>query len=704
MRLVHLSATSLFGRLSLSADLEPVTVVVGDNGSGKSSTIGIPRLALNGPTGARFPLLGESPAYDWETTASFDGGLTVGRWMRGGSHKASFRGIGGTLKEVQSRIDGSLGRAATWSIDAFLSLSPSKRQEWLEVEVLRGAGWESKRVWEALDAAGAGKAALEEVLTGGVVEPPDDSGRVLLTSVLAALREADRTANADALRLGAVVKNDDLEATKAKGPGGTVVGWRTRVTELDAKIGEARERRGVIVGKEAARDDLLNSQTTTEAELTQHLATDWEERVRTRAEELRTAAEKLTGAHAAGAAARTEHERATAARAELQTLHDAAVAGAAEARARVPKRTIPGELGLDDLTHKERPVVVVDRRTGAMHTDSVWRDTDGTTILSDMDEIHVERHALFDLRSLTALAPSIEAAILKAKSPVLDLAPLAEAARVAEEERDGLSTRLEAAKRAAKAASRKVDEAKDAYRAAIGVESSAKEALRMAEETRTTAGDREAALRARLEALATEIGVSLAGQIEALDEEIASVKEERDEAQRNADTLSDMAGAVAKREENRVNLQRAQNRRTRARELIGPVEATLSGMLGELVSPLEEPVSRITRAVLGADFRVELTGGATFWLVWPDRRAPIEASKSEHAVAMMALRCAVQQSLGGWRHLVLDDMENLVASRRTRFVEAMLDEVREGRLDNFIGACVEDGWRPPAGARVIARS
>ena len=219
--------------------------------------------------------------------------------------------------------------------------------------------------------------------------------------------------------------------------------------------------------------------------------------------------------------------------------------------------------------------------------------------------------------------------------------------------------------------------------------------LRDATEARASAGTREAALRADVERLGDELGDVLDGQIEAIDAEIAALAEEAVDATKKADRLSDAAAAIAKRAENRNALAVAERTRSSAREIIKIIERVLSTMLAELVAPLEGPVSRITRTVIGADFRVRLDGGgASFWLIWDDHEAPMAASRSEEAVAMMALRCAVQQHLGGWRHLVLDDMENLAKERRHRFIQAMSDEIQAGRLDNFLGACVDDYWRP----------
>ena len=196
MNLTRLTARGVHARLDFAETLDPVAVILGDNGAGKSSLLGLTRLILNGPAGATFPVLGASPAYDWEASAAFSGGLQIGRWMRGGKHAASFGGIGGGLKEVQTRIDQAVGRASTWNLDAFLADTPSKRQAFLESEVLRGAGWSCEKVWAALDAVQAPKSALAEVLD--VAEPPDDSGRVLLASVLAALRDVGAVAHSDA--------------------------------------------------------------------------------------------------------------------------------------------------------------------------------------------------------------------------------------------------------------------------------------------------------------------------------------------------------------------------------------------------------------------------------------------------------------------------------------------------------------------------
>ncbi len=708
MRLNRLSASGIHGRLSYSHTIDPVTVIIGANGAGKSSLVGIPRLVINGPSGATFPVLGASPEYDWESTVAFDSGPSIGRWMRGGKHASSYNGIGGTLKDVQTRIDGAVGRATTWSLDAFLGDSPSKRQAFLEAEVLRGAGWDVAKVWAALDAEGAPRATVEEVLTSGVVDPPDDDGRVLLTSVLAGLRDVGAAADADARRLLAVVRNDALEEAKVGGPGGTVATWRARVAELDASIAATRERRGEIAGRKAARDDLQRQLGEAERSLATHLETDWVERAvaagqRRSAAVLECDAAKVALDSAAAAAAAAKAALA-AGRADV----DQKTSAAADARARIGVRALPGELPVnwEGFDVGERLVVVVHRASGHIRTDTASREGGLLCFGDDPDGSSFDPavHALFDIGSLSAVAPTIERALVDAQAPILDLTPLAEAARLAEQERDALRVQVEAAARVEARASHAHAGAVSAHAGKVAAVTTANEAYVRIRAEQDSAATTEAGIRERIERLASEVGESLDGQVEAVADELEMMQDERGIAQANADALSDAAGAIAKRAENRASLDTAQTRRTKARELGAIVETVLSRMLGELVSPLEEPVSRITRAVLGADFRVVLDGGATFWLVWPDHKAPLAASRSEQAVAMMALRCAVQQHLHGWRHLVLDDMENLASNRRTQFVEAMLDEVREGRLDNFLGACVEDGWSPPAGAMTIRRS
>ena len=76
-----------------------------------------------------------------------------------------------------------------------------------------------------------------------------------------------------------------------------------------------------------------------------------------------------------------------------------------------------------------------------------------------------------------------------------------------------------------------------------------------------------------------------------------------------------------------------------------------------------------------------------------------------NVVALLGLRLAILNQIGGWRCLLLDDMENLQASRRRRLLEQLLVEAREGRLDNFIGAWVAedaDGLAEvPEGVKII---
>ena len=77
MRLTRLTASGLHGgavpniEVNLTSD---VLLVTGSNEAGKTTTITLPELILAGPTGKRWPVLGESPGYDCEATADFVNG------------------------------------------------------------------------------------------------------------------------------------------------------------------------------------------------------------------------------------------------------------------------------------------------------------------------------------------------------------------------------------------------------------------------------------------------------------------------------------------------------------------------------------------------------------------------------------------------------------------------------------------------------
>ena len=177
---------------------------------------------------------------------------------------------------------------------------------------------------------------------------------------------------------------------------------------------------------------------------------------------------------------------------------------------------------------------------------------------------------------------------------------------------------------------------------------------------------------------------------------------ERIEVRQRLDALTDYDAAQTAQMSQEQRHSEAKARRTQLRAAREHLRAVLGRLLHNQLSPLVAPMSRITERVIDATVEVDLTDGAHFYLVRDGERIRLDdAPASARVVTYAALQAVIRSSLGGWRHLILDDLETLDHERRTRFIEALRIEVDEKRLDQVLVACVDDGWEPPEGTHTI---
>lgn len=733
MRIIKAEATGLHNRLDIKADLAPVTVVTGPNGSGKSALLGLSALVLEGPTGPTYPVLGPSPGYDWAASVTFeaDRPLKIVRWMKDGEHRLVLNREKGTLRNMESQIAARLGAAAAWRVENLLAMTPAKRQDWLVSQSILVGDLESpervRAFWARLDALG---------IDSDVIEVLQLSERPSVLSVLADLRTLVQEANAEALALR---DGGTAELPPTDLPPGTVASWRARIAEIDVEIGRQLEERGRRAGHGQARADLEASEREVSSEMA---------RIKTDAgpQAVEDAERCLAEAVRAEAAAGVEDFRVASA------IQDSTVQAAltarieAEQRVREAERLVHENAALVELTGGElsRVALRVDRTTGHFSTitpgDRVRNRRDALNqiyltpaqmeefrrefqkmteparvpvlvseghypvlqmeVLPAPDTIDVhtvfdtERWALYALDSAVTLVPRLARAITEGTAPRLDRdADNADLTRA----REGLTRATmqhQAAERGQSRAREALTTAINAHARAVSAVTRAQEALATARAKRAAAADREGVLHQRLLEIQEQLNALLDGAVDEIEAQLSELQTERAEAQRNADRLSDEASRAATRLEREAKRAAEVARRTRGRELLKVVEQIQGKLLQEATAPLEAPASEITRRVLGADIKVALDKGASFWLHFPGHVAPVRASRSEAAVAAVALRCAIVNRLGGYRAVVLDDMENLEGGRRGLLLHAMSVEVSAGRLDNFLGAYVLDGWTP----------
>lgn len=718
VRLKHIRASGIFGRLALDHPIAPVTVVVADNEAGKSALLGMIPLAVEGPRGPTFPILGDSPAYDWDVELAFAGALpggsvspTIARWMARGTHGASVNGQPrtGGVKKAQELILAAVGRAAVWNLGEFLDLTPTKRMAFLEANVLEGAGWAVKTTVEAVDAALA-KGAPETLAKLGdptvftrlfdyaphlwnrapvrpcwpPAAPPEEDGREHLVRLLGWVKEVDAAADSDARRLAQVVANDEVEAQAQQLPAGTVALWREKVQQIEEEIREKRETRGVVEGRQQA----IQQHRRREAELEGAIATlqtrDW-------SAEGAVHVQKLQDAQQAADAAK---RRADEAEADAKEKERAAKEKGLDVQLKIGERT-KAEGALLELRARGEALGKAEKVVAALRR---------------MVDRHGTEYDDHGLGNPPRPCPCQACADARSALAFVDEAGTASTAE-ADAECDRLSREVAGLKLQADAAVRTSGAARRAANAADADARAAADALMAAgvakgswERERDGSATRLSELAADLEAVRASITAVGSGDTSAIDDAIQALEVQRKEAQRNADALSDAAGAIAAREEHRAQLQRARETRDLARVVLSVLRGVLESMLRDLVRAVEEPASRILRHVVGAELVATVDEGVHFGIRRGDVSIPLDtASRSLRVATMAALRLVIVERLGGWRGLVVDDAENMAPHRLTRFLEAGLAEVEAGHLDNLLVAVVDqgNGWTPPEGVAVI---
>jgi hypothetical protein len=206
----------------------------------------------------------------------------------------------------------------------------------------------------------------------------------------------------------------------------------------------------------------------------------------------------------------------------------------------------------------------------------------------------------------------------------------------------------------------------------------------------------------QLQAIEVELGeLAPTGHQGTAEQQIGVLNAERVEVLRNIDKLNDHASAAVEAESARLGLGAATSKRADIRAAGEAVRDLLGQRLQAAVAPLLDPVNEhLFPALGGQGLSIRLGKGAHLELQ-PSGTPLASASTSERVCALMLLQAAVHARQGGWRHVLVDDLEHLDHERRTAFVGAMAAWMEAGELDTFIGACVDDGWTPPPGVDVV---
>jgi len=625
------------GVRSFNFPIRPITVIVGPNESGKTTALETIDLVVSGPSGANYPALGTSPDYDWSAILEYDG-HRVERYMRRGKHQTEINGVRKGVKAASSWLLANLGKSISFSLSAFLSKSPNARMEYLQAEIL-GAGADRAAVEENLRALDEEKLAL---VAPENWPPKGRDGRELIANAVEAMSEAYRDAKRQVQQFDKTIKHHQEKRSDITPPSGTVAGWREKVASINEKLGESQGELGRIEGAATARKTLESQLEAVRKRLANDKPVD-----------------ELQAAVDAAKEARTESDvRKQAAKAEWDTAKEAV----AQAQA---TRDAAQHL-VDTLSEQHKNMVAIES--------DPWAALARIERVAAADGIDI----MDDIAALREVLP--------------DPAFLSERIDQEKASRDGSAVILGANMRK-----------EDALR--VAWEKSCQDWDR--HDNKVKAAERQVTLRQEREAdrdndfqdverLRAELAdlppVGSDGEVR---EYMDTLKAERDEAQAAADALTDWASQEATIEKCRADKRDQEDRRTDAHEIKKQLLVWQGAVLAQLVGPLEAPASDITQHAMGADIRFDLTDGCKVMIVRGDEAVPMEqASASQQTIAAVAVTVALRHQLGGWRCVVVDDLEHLDTQRRDNLVDTLYACQESGYLDNAILACVDDGWRP----------
>lgn len=664
MRIVSLQASNIHHLpVMLERDLGPVVLFLGPNTSGKSTRLGVPALALLGPSGKVWPLFGERPTYDFAASVTLSDGTTIRRAQVGGEHQVEInhRKIG--IREAEAMIGGKVGRP--WAYHAIEGVTPTALQTWLLAEVPFDASWTVAKAGEALARAGGSAGVAAEVR-----DPA--AGLAWLASTLDAVDAALRESAADVRRLTGAVAS--TAADEAPPVGGTVASWRLAAETARGQVAELREELG------RARE--AGDAATRAAEATRRR----EEKIaRTRAS-LSDARGKIDAAMADGkaAAAAAVQHRQDAARLE-------AAAAAAEARLAAARAA-----AADTTRAADTYAMACRLGDGVPSGDGPW--------LGQYDSGHIVTweagnpppilpSRIYPIASLSIVAQALASDGLEGLRRVAEAAQAQRASEV-EEALAAARTMLGAAERGAAAARQAVAEATAA----------AVRAERLAETHRATLRElRGAVIRFEDQITAAEAENTAAVETEAnvpptepIVARIEGLTSEIKTAEHNADRLSDHVGRTAAAADNAARLVAARERSAALTVARRIVRETIGACLSATCAPLEEVASRITRPVFGMGIALDFAeDGARFMFTRPDRAPkPATGSGGETLVATTAIRAAIAARRQGLSLLLVDRLEELDANRRGPFLAALRALVDDGKIGQVLVAGVDDGWRP----------
>ena len=700
---------ALFG-LTINESVAPVTLLVGQNQSGKSTRLGIADLVIRGGTAGVYPVLGR-PKGPWSATIVLGGRRYTRAGKDGLANACRIDGVKVAVRDFDAEIQAKAGAAGVWRLRDFTEAQPAARLDWVIGTLFEGADTSglAAAIEEALAGLGDLRAALRIGAAPWTPEAVQDLRRALadeltrlgLTPELAprgprfkeaplpdapserAVGHALADTLATVLKLAAQVRRAAAKSAEAEAerltqriaalgdlPPGTVASNRATAEALQAEADQLREKR------QQDYADLRRREAAEQAVVVATTALQQARAATTRsADDVRKALQDAQREHSA---ALTAEEEARALLADLEREVRAARARVDEAQAAANTASAVAEARLE-----------------------VERASEGVTELLGAVEA-----ALADLAELIAAGRLGAGLMARPSMATLAAAAASTKARVTVEP-------VEPAAPGAVDLSAEAAKARAAYESVLGKRRAAEEALTAKTTKQATKRAEMDALGRELQGLATTSAaqranvvaceerlaqaqaalnrVPIVAGLDATDALIEVKVAERADCIAAADRLSDVAGLQTTLETARADAQRLQGELDVVAKVRDAITAAKSWWLATQLDGALEPARRITQAVLGLDVDVTTSeNGAHIMLGDVDLDAVQgDQLRSPQIVALAALRVAMLARLDGLRALFVDDLESIDADRRGRFIEALAAEVRAGTIHQVMGASVD---------------
>lgn len=664
MHIKELSFTARGRTFDLTTPEPAVHVVVGANATGKTTLLNA--VALVCPTSAvdRRPMPGE--AFSLLATLDDPDGepMTIMRKVTDkGDHKLQVgRDRKATITSTLATIHARLGPSSVWSMDDLMGLSPDKALAWLEAQVIDsgvvdiGKGIEphlSRLTMFLGQFSRQGGATLESILgEGGTFD------RDKLVAVITELQGCWREANARVREGNSLIERYEKDRETADLPAGTVETWRAERDNAQAEVERLSRTLGEATGLQVTRDRLTQDIATMAAEYDGTVIDD-PEAVRAALQPAVDEAEKVYQQTSADVdKAREAYNNAMAKRQEAEQKK-ASASGLLEG---LSSTNVSGLVPYDAGEKCDRCGSIVTAATAAR--------------VAQIVEAH-ERQRDEAIDAVTQADNAVTQADLAVNEAGRVLAHMEKIHATAGREQSAAHMAM-------------TKGIADAERA---------------RERRDDLAQRLTTSREKLSTLPEPPNVSVTRA------QLVALAEQHKQADANADRLQDWQGRRADNARHLIELDKAEEDRTEARELINDLgsKGVLGSVLSSGLTPLVSTASEYVERVIGNPLWCEGEGGFQWGIVHAGTKITHTAmSNSERAVAMMFLGIAIKARLGGWRCVVLDDMENLdnvseasnTETRRDRFILELHAAMKDGLLDEAWTACVQDGWTPPNVAAV----